>query len=217
MLVLLLIIVASLSIGALYFKDENTSWLMAYGNTVKASINSVKAIINWCNDRPTSLPRKYPVYIGIDEYGNAYADIIEEVFYPILKNFASYYFKFYSDYPNHIEYYFFASGFKLDIESELDITTYLRNIAEQAVHKHIYKTCPYFGIIYGRLTAIKYYNNELIICCAKTDYGIAENNQFMDEQRKKLKQNPQQEIPKCRDDELEKDIQGMEINDKYKN
>ncbi len=208
-LLLLFIMLTIWSMGALYYKKDDVSWLEAYKTFLEEIVNRFHS-----SKQPEIL---YPVYIGIDEWGYPHADIIEEEFYPVLKNFISYYFQIYLEYPNHLEYYFFVSGFKPDITDDWEKILYLRDIAEQAVHHYIYKNYPSFGVIPNNMVALNLVNNTLFISIAKNNAGIEENATFTDTLRKRLKQNSQPQNSAVIDAELEKELEEIEDNDKYKN
>lgn len=197
------------SIGALYFKKDDMTWLKSYKISLEKAVN--------CFITPKQLEILYPVYIGIDEWGYPHADIIEKEFYPVLKNFKSYYFKKYIECQNRLEYYFFASGFKLDIEDDWKKIKYLRDIAEQVVHQYIYKNYPSFGMIPNNLVALNLSGNTLFISIAKNTAGIKENKIYMDNLRKKLKQISLPQNSVHVDEELEQELEEMENNEQHNN
>jgi len=197
------------SIGALYFKNDDVSWLEAYKTFLEE-------IVNWFQPSKQS-EILYPVDIGIDEWGCPYANIIEKEFYSVLKNFISYYFQNHLDCQNRLEYYFFVSGFKPDITEDWEKILYLRDIAEQVVHHYIYKNYPSFGAIPNNLVALKLTGNTLFISIAKNAAGTEENTSFTDTLRKRLKQNSQPPNLAVVDEELEKELKEMENYDEHEN
>lgn len=195
------IMLSAWSMGALYFKREDMSWLNAYKTFLEKVVNKFT-------------PQKqseviYPVYIGIDEWGFPHADVIEDEFYPVLKNFVTSYFQNYKECPNRLEYYFFASDFKTNIDDGWNKIKYLRDIAERVVHQYIHKNYPSFGMIPNNLVALNLSGNTLFISIAKNTAGIVENNNYMDALRKNLKQNSLPQKTVNVDEELEKELQEM--------
>lgn len=193
------------SMGALYFKKEDMSWLKAYKTALEKAVN-------WFGtpNQPTAI--EYPVYIGIDQFGSIYANVIDNEFFPVLRNFVSSYFQDYMEYPNHLEYYFFASNFKLDITDDWEKIMYLRDIAEKVVHQYIQKNYPSFGAIPNNLVALNLISDTFFVSIAKNTAGIAENKMYMDNLRKKMKQNALSKNPANVDEELEKELKEMENN-----
>lgn len=204
---ILFITLLAWTIGALYFKKEDMSWFKAFKT-------SLEKAVDWFIT-PKQSTVEYPVYIGIDEWGYIHADVIENEFYPVLKNFVSYYFQNYIERQNRLEYYFFARGFKLDIVDDWEKIKYLRDIAEQVVHQYIHKNYPSFGAIPNNLVALNLVNDTLFISVAKNTTGIKENKRYMDALRKKLKQNSQPKNSVDVDKELEKELEEMENNEEH--
>lgn len=193
------------SMGALYFKKEDMSWLKAYKTALEKAINWFFA-----PDQPVVI--EFPVYIGISKFGYDNPNVIDKEFFPTLKVFISAYYQNYVECPNRLEYYFFASNFKLDITDDWEKIMYLRDIAEKVVHQYIQKNYPSFGAIPNNLVALNLISDTLFVSIAKNTAGIAENKMYMDNLRKKMKQNALSKNPANVDEELEKELEEMENN-----
>lgn len=206
-LTLTVIAVTIWSVVALYWKQENTSWLTAYKTALEKIVDFFKDD-NSASEEVEEIT--FPVYIGIDEFGYVHADVIEQVFHPVLKNFVASYFENFVECYNRFEYHFYAYGLKLNFTDEWTKISYLRDIAEQVVHQYIHKNYPFCGRLPNNLVALNLQGNQLLISVEKNNTGMQENINYMDMLRKKLKQISLPENPTVVDDDLEKDLKDFE-------
>ena len=199
-------VTTALGASACAVKTDDMSVGTAYKTACK---KAVKTVVNCLHDDNSAPEEVLPVYIGIDEFGNVHADIIEQEFHPVLKNFSASYFENCVECQNRIEYHFHAHDLKLDFTDEWGKISYLREIAEQVVHRHIHKVCPSIGSLPNNLVALNLQGDKLLISIAKNNTGIQENTNYMNMLRKNLKQISQPQTPTYVDDELEKDLEEL--------
>lgn len=208
----LVITTATTILGAIAcdVKTGNMSVGTAYKTALKKVVKKAVNILHNDNSASEEVQEiTFPVYIGIDEFGYTHADVIEQEFQAVLKNFAASYFKNYKNCETHTEYCFSANDLTLNVTDEWDKISHLRDIAEQAVHQHIQQLQPAFGTIPDNLVALNLIGNDLLISIAKNGKGIQDNASYMDALRKNLKQTALPKNPTVVDDELEKDLKEL--------
>ena len=119
----------------------------------------------------------YPVYIGIDEFGNPNADVIEDTFKNLESDFESFYFYNYIQYPNRLFYYFKAELPRKEM-STFNLVRYMRKKSDQIVHRHMHRINPQISHIES-LVAVDYCDNILTVSIAKNMAGVTENNDII--------------------------------------
>ena len=130
--------------------------------------------------------QSYGISIGIDDLGNAHADIVEKEFDGLKKIFSDFSFIGYESIGNHIAYSFEVGEPLLELSDEEMYSLCLKRCT-MMVHHIIHKYNPFWGYT-PDLVSIKLSGNQLIIYIAENDAGKKENVLFVGQMRKVLKQ-----------------------------
>lgn len=130
--------------------------------------------------------QSYGISIGIDDLGNAHADIVEKEFDGLKKIFSDFSFVGYECIGNHIAYSFEVGEPLLELSDEEMYSLCLKRCT-MMVHHIIHKYNPFWGYT-PDLVSIKLSGNRLIIYIAENDAGKKENVLFIGQMRKVLKQ-----------------------------
>lgn len=116
----------------------------------------------------------YPVFIGIDDAGFPHADIIENVFNPLSKDFESFYFHNCAQNQNRLFYYFRAELPKKEM-TPLEMMQYTQKKCDSIVHQFMHRINP--QIPHAEfLVVTNYIDNILTVGIAKNKTGTVENN-----------------------------------------
>ena len=116
----------------------------------------------------------YPVFIGLDEFGNPHADIIEKIFDDLHKIFSYFYFYDFADSSNLVRYSFHVSD-SIHQMGELDLIRVCEKICETIVHRYIHSNFPYFGHV-SNIVAVDIRDSVLIVYIAKNPNGVELNS-----------------------------------------
>ena len=127
----------------------------------------------------------YPVFIGIDEFGNPHSDIIEKEFQKLKQVFAMFYFYNFVQYENNLLYQFKASEPTKELEN-WELIEYISKLVDALVHEYIHKNNPMITHI-NFLVAVNYVDDILSIYIAKNNSGTLLNKEFVERLRKSLK------------------------------
>lgn len=145
-------------------------------SVVKAR-NKVIAFIKEVFLSKTPLPQQsYGISIGIDDLGNAHADIVEKEFDGLKKIFSDFSFVGYECIGNHIAYSFEVGEPLLELSDEEMYSLCLKRCT-MMVHHIIHKYNPYAGYT-PDLVSVKIVGNTVIIYIAENDTGRMENAIF---------------------------------------
>lgn len=118
----------------------------------------------------------YGISIGIDDLGNAHADVIEQEFDGLKKIFSDFYFAGYECTRNHIAYTFIVDEPLLELTDEELYSLCLKRCTS-IVHRIIHRYKPFSGYT-PDLVSCKIFGNTVIIYIAENDTGRMENAIF---------------------------------------
>lgn len=118
----------------------------------------------------------YGISIGIDDLGNAHADIIEHEFEGLKKIFDDFYFSSYECEKNRIAYVFIVDEAQLEF-TDADMYALCLKRSTAIVHRILHQYNPYAGYI-PDLVSCKIMGNTVIIYIAENDTGRMENAIF---------------------------------------
>ena len=120
--------------------------------------------------------QSYGISIGIDDLGNAHADIVEKEFDGLKKIFSDFSFVGYECIGNNIAYSFEVGEPLLELSDEEMYSLCLKRCT-MMVHHIIHKYNPYAGYT-PDLVSVKIVGNTVIIYIAENDTGRMENAIF---------------------------------------
>lgn len=143
--------------------------------------------------RTTGANTNYPVFIGIDEAGNPYSDVIEQIFAPLESVFEMFYYRNFYDTGNRLLYSFKAALPKKEI-TPADLTAYVQKKCDNIVHKFMHRAAP-FSTHVSHLVVVALADDVLNVSIAKNSAGVTENIS----EEKRLRAFYQEESVHCND------------------
>lgn len=142
-------------------------------STVEANrivIDTWKAFFASLEKKRKQVPVQYPVWIGIDEYGYAQPEIIEEKFSSVAENFQTFYLYDFKSDEMFLYYAFKCSNPKIQLEKS-EFITYMNKLCEEIIHKYIRFFNKNWKPI-GHIVCTNYKDNILYVLIAKNSASI---------------------------------------------